>query len=66
MNTDVFRQVYTPASEEKKAEVLAFKKKAQELYDLLPNEGNYDLRMISLAKTNLEQAVMWAVKGMLI
>ena len=51
----------------KEAEVEAVKQKAGELWDLFnagtnaPNtEGG---RMYALAKTNLEQAVMWFVKG---
>lgn len=60
--TDVFRQTYTPLSDERKAAVQIVKEKAQELYDLL--ETQPQSREMSLAKTNLEQAIMWAVKSM--
>lgn len=67
--SDVFRKVYTPISEEKKARIESIKDKAQELYDLIagdPNEGmsGDTARMLALAKTNLEQSIMWAVKGL--
>jgi hypothetical protein len=65
--SDVFRQEYTPLTDEQKAAVLAFKQKAQELYDLLPcdaENGKMKSREFSIAATTLEEAVMWAVKGL--
>lgn len=60
--SDVFRQEYTPVSDERRAQVLELKKKAQELYDLI--EAGPDGREKSVAKTELETAIMWAVKGL--
>lgn len=75
--SDVFRQEYTPVTEESRAKVLALKVKAQELWDLMApivtSETNadgttsgskIDTREMALARTNLEQAVMWAVKSL--
>lgn len=62
---DVFRQVYSPVTQETSEYILKVKEKAQELYDLIqdamtPNNG----REISVAKTELETSIMWAVKGL--
>jgi len=66
--SDVFRQEYTPLDELQKAHVLAVKVEAQKLYDLFQDsvvegERSERARCIALAKTALEEAVMWAVKG---
>ena len=69
---NVFRKEYRQLSDAEKVYLDALKNKAQELYDLL-EKGPNDLpgsistcgrmsRELALAKTNLEQAVMWAVK----
>ena len=63
--TDVFRKTYKPTTVEMSAFILKLKEKAEELYSILdeaatPNNG----REIALAKTNLEQSIMWAVKGL--
>lgn len=68
---DVFRQDYTPITEEQKAQVLAVKVKAQELHDLISaavteGERSDRSRCIAIAKTTLEESVMWAVKGLTI
>lgn len=75
--SDIFRQVYTPVTDTQKAAVLVVKQKAQELYNEIEKAFNYiqlgdklsgapqiGMREASLAKTNLEQSVMWAVKGL--
>ena len=57
---EFFRSKYKDLTEEQIAEVAAVKTKASELYDLYMKHGG---RLTSLAITNLEQSVMWAVKG---
>jgi hypothetical protein len=60
----VFRREYRPLSEAEVVLLNEIKDKAQELYDLFPQEnGRGKNREISLAMTELETAVMWAVKG---
>jgi hypothetical protein len=63
--TDVFRKSYKPVSVEMSSFVIKLKEKAEELYALLDDAGTPDNgREIALAKTNLEQSIMWAVKGL--
>lgn len=59
-NTNVFRKEYRPLSDDEKAQMAAIKDKAAELFDLYEqvNAGRYS----SLAKTHLEDSVMWIVK----
>ena len=64
---NVFRKAYRPLQTHEQVYLDALKDKAQELYDLMekgPVElpGGRTSRELSLAKINLEQAVMWAVK----
>lgn len=61
MNTDVFRGVYRELSESEKETVATIKRIAAELYVHI--DGMNDGREKSVAKTKLEEAVMWAVKG---
>jgi hypothetical protein len=67
---DTFRKEYKPLTDEQKAKVEAVKTKADELMGLLeaatplPGVNGAVGRCIATAKTNLEQAVMWAVKGL--
>lgn len=61
---DTFRKEYTPLTDAQKEMVLKIKQKADELEALFdevntPNIG----REIALAKTKLEESIMWAVKG---
>lgn len=63
-NQNVFRPTYRELNNEEKQIIEDIKTKAQELYYLYekvssPNNGRY----IALGKTNLEESVMWAVKG---
>lgn len=64
--TDVFRKgEWTPLDQLTKDQIFKIKDKADELLDAitafpLTGEG---LRYQSIAKTNLEQAIMWAVKA---
>jgi len=63
--SDVFRQEYTQVTEENKAKVTALKAKAQELYDLIPQHDGIGIGTeASVAMIKLEEAVMWAVKGL--
>lgn len=63
-NNNVFRSVYRELNQEEKERLEVIKTKAQELYELFaPLTPNNDLRQLALAKTKLEESVMWAVKG---
>lgn len=57
---DIFRKGVSAVSEYKDNKVQELKSKAEELYILF---DKYDNREMSIAKTNLEQAIMWAVKA---
>ena len=65
MATDPFRQEYKPLTEAQKALIWEIKMKASELHDLFGKHESSGVggREIAVAKTNLEQSVMWAVKG---
>ena len=65
--SDTFRKEYKPLSESTKSWMNSFKDQAQILHDdfdtcfsAMPES---DKRMMALAKTNLEQAILWAVKA---
>jgi len=60
-NTDTFRKAYRELTEPEKVLVADIKASAGELYDLI--EMAPAGREQSIAKTKLEEAVMWAVKG---
>ena len=60
--SDVFRKEYKALDESQKSRINQIKNEGQKLHESFDwAEG--DKRMIALAKTNLEQAVMWAVKA---
>jgi len=64
--TDVFRKEYRQLSAEAKDDMFVFKSKAEELlHEFMAAElrEETDKRCMALAKTNLEQAVMWAIKA---
>ncbi len=67
--SDTFRKEYKPLSEEQKTQMDLVKTKADELMEVLylntplPGVNNAAGRCISIAKTELETAVMWAIKG---
>lgn len=63
--SDTFRREYQPLDEYQKMQMDAIKKTAEELESMYNAvmENGYDVRMIKLAKTNLEQSVLWAVKA---
>ncbi len=59
---DTFRKEYKPLDDSQKARIEQIKNEAEKLNDSF-DWALGDKRMIALAKTNLEQAVMWAVKA---
>lgn len=63
---NVFRKEYRPLNEAEKVHLDVLKDKAQELYNIIqdygPIEGVHQSREKSLAKTKLEESIMWAVK----
>jgi hypothetical protein len=66
MMTNTFRKEYKPLIEEQIEDCKRIKDHAQNLLDQLDRTGvNYSIddRAMALAKTNLEQAIMWAIKA---
>lgn len=57
---NVMRHEYRVLSGDEKAAMQAIKDKGLELHELLEKAGNS--RELALAKTKVEEAVMWAVK----
>ena len=60
MATDTFKKVYTVMPDEIKAVIFEMKSKAEELAVYL---ATIDTREMEIARTNLEQAMMWATKA---
>ena len=63
-----FRKEYKPLSDEQKNQMEVLKGEAQILSDVLDKyvpveERSERSRMMNIARTNLEQAIMWAVKA---
>lgn len=64
--SDTFRKEYKPLNGETKDDIFVIKSEAENLekeFDLISARITTDKRCIALAKTNLEQAIMWAVKA---
>lgn len=64
--TDIFRKEYRQLSGEVKDDIYAFKCKAEALlneFDLANLRDETDKRCMALAKTKLEESIMWAVKA---
>jgi hypothetical protein len=67
--TDVFRKEYKPLDESQKECIASIKEKASLLYKELQAVSDLDKycfdcgREIAIAKTKLEECVMWAIKG---
>jgi hypothetical protein len=62
---DTFRKEYKPLTDGQKEYMAKIKEEASELETLFNDINTPDIgREIALAKTNLEQSVMWAVKGL--
>ena len=57
---NVMRHAYRVLSEDEKASMQAIKDKGLEFHDLVAGIG--ESREMSIAKTKIEEAVMWAVK----
>lgn len=57
---NVMRHAYRILSDDEKVAMQAIKDKGLELYNLIDNLGHS--RELSLAKTKVEEAVMWAIK----
>lgn len=60
--TDIFRKEYKPLDESQKSRIEQIKNEAEKLLESF-DWAIGDKRMIALAKTNLEQAIMWAIKA---
>ena len=60
--SDIFRKEYQTMDDETKEVILMIKQEADKLYQMIENTDG-DPRMKALAKTNLEQSIMWAVKS---
>lgn len=60
--SDVFRKVYKTLKPENSALITEIKKAAEALYNLM----SINSREMSLAKTNLEQTIMWATKAVVL
>ncbi len=58
--SDVFKKVYTVMPDEIKQTIYDMKCKAEELKSFYDKVNN---REMSIAQTNLEQAMMWATKA---
>ena len=58
--TDTFKKVYTVMPDEIKKTIFDMKAKAEELKSFFDEITN---REMSIAQTNLEQALMWATKA---
>ena len=58
--SDVMRQTYRPLSDQEKADMNHIKECGRIFYDTLDAIGSG--REIALAKTKIEEAVMWATK----
>lgn len=63
--TDIFRKTYVALTGTQEEVIERIKDKAADLYAAIDDTDTIkpDGRCQSLAKTNLEQAVMWAVKS---
>jgi hypothetical protein len=64
--TDTFRKEYKELTQLQKDDMFIIKEKAQILLEYLiaiEMNSSIDFRCMALARTNLEQAVMWAIKA---
>ena len=61
--TDVFVRVYTPLNDDQKRDMDWIKHKAEDLLNAFESPSYADKRLVAIAKTNLEIAVMCAIKG---
>lgn len=63
--TDTFRKEYKPLDESQKMRISQIKNDAEKLLDSI-DWAIGDKRMLELAKTKLEECVMWAIKAILL
>jgi len=68
MPTDTFRKAYTELTDLQKENVAVIKEAAvileEEFNHAVPtDERSERSRCMAIARTNLEQAIMWAIKG---
>ena len=64
LKKDIFRKSYIPLDGRCIEIMSCIKEKAQSLYDEIENcSVENDKRHMALAKTKLEESVMWAIKG---
>lgn len=62
--SDTFRKKTAPLTEDQKIAVLGVKELAEQVETcMVRNTTEQNAREMALAKTNLEQAIMWAVKA---
>ena len=66
MNTvnDIFRKDYKSISDDQKNLILEIKTRAEDLYRQYEKDVSFSPREMALAKTKLEESVMWAVKSL--
>ena len=60
MEPNTMRQTYKVLNDAEKANMASIKNTGQEFHDFIESLGSS--RELSLAKTKVEEAVMWAVK----
>lgn len=63
---DTFRKSYRPLSDKRKDDLFILKELAEKIeqeFDLMETYEDIDKRCLALARTNLEQSVMWAIKA---
>ncbi len=60
--SDVFRKSYKTLSQENSQKITDMKEQAEKLYNLM----DVNSREMAVAKTNLEQAMMWATKAVVL
>lgn len=61
---DTFRKDYKPLTDEQKDQMKSIKNQAEILEAMINEDTTQNNgREMAVAKTNLEQAIMWAVKG---
>lgn len=66
--SDTFRKVYKPLTDIQKSQMEVIKERAEDLLraidDVAPAEERSERsRCLAVARTNLEQSIMWAIKG---
>ncbi len=64
MDQDPFREQYLPLDDMQKALCQDIKAAAMELFELMLRvDSEFDARAGHMARTRLEESVMWAIKG---